>query len=131
MRLLLLFAVLLAVVSCSDFRCKCVCNKNATRQIFIKTGMGFESCVCGNVVPKEWMGSCSEELCECNYDIRNSNVIQVSVSIGIACIILLLVFVGMDMFVWKFVAMPRFIFKWKQSNIAQRNRVYVNRIMLH
>jgi hypothetical protein len=117
----------------SDVRCKCVCKKDNTREITIKTSIDFEECKCENVVDKNgpWMDACMTKQCECNYDIRNTYVIKASVIITILCSTAMLLFVAMDKLLWKFIRMPRKVYEWKQTNLDKRNRVYVNRSMLH
>ena len=115
----------------SDVRCKCVCKKDTARDIIIKTAIDFEDCKCENVVDDAWMDTCMAKQCECNYDIRNTYVIKASVIITILCSTAMLLFVVMDKLLWKFIRMPRKVFEWKQTNLDKRNRVYVNRSMLH
>lgn len=121
---------LISLAFSSDVRCKCVCKKDETREIFITTSIDFEDCKCDNVVPDSWMSSCIQKRCECNYDIRNTNVIKASVIITIICCSAMLLFVVFDKLLWNFVQMPRKVFEWKQTNLDKRNRVYVNRSML-
>ena len=115
----------------SDVRCKCVCKKGTGREIIIKTGIDFEDCKCEEVVGEALMGPCMAKQCECSYDIRNTYVIKASVIITILCITTMLLFVVIDKSLWKFIRMPRKVYEWKQTNLDKRNRVYVNRSMLH
>ena len=116
---------------CSDFRCKCVCKQENKRQIFITTGINFEECKCTNVVHGSWLETCAQKLCECNYDNRNTNVIKTAVIVSIIFCTVMLLFVIADKVLWKFIRMPKKIYDWKQTNLDKRNRVYVNRSMLH
>ena len=125
-----LFLLLILLTTCSDVRCKCVCKRETTREIFITTSIDFEDCKCENVVPDLWISSCMQKRCECSYDIRNTNVIKASVIITIMCCSAMLLFVIFDKLLWNFVQMPRKVFEWKQTNLDKRNRVYVNRSML-
>lgn len=128
---IILCIIYISISLASDVRCKCVCKKDTAREIIIKTAIDFEDCKCENVVDKSWMDTCMEKQCECNYDIRNTYVIKASVIITILCSTAMLLFVVMDKLLWKFIRMPRKVFEWKQTNLDKRNRVYVNRSMLH
>lgn len=129
--ILFLLVTLSSPVSASDVRCKCVCKKENDRKIIIKTSIDFEDCKCQTVVDDAWIGACMSQQCECNYDIRNTYVIKASVIITILCSTAMLLFVTMDKLLWKFIRMPRKVYEWKQTNLDKRNRVYVNRSMLH
>eukprot|EP00116_Pleurobrachia_bachei_P014162 sb/3474424/ len=127
---LALFLLLSPTVHSGDVRCKCVCKSDVDRQIFIATSVDFEDCKCDNVVPETWMKSCAANKCECSYDIRNTNVLRVSVVLTIVSISAMALFVLGDKIIWNFVRMPRKVYEWKQTNLDKRNRVYVNRSML-
>ena len=77
------------------------------------------------------MNSCMLKQCECSYEIRNTNVIKTAVIVTIICCSVMLLFVVGDKLLWHFLRMPQKVYEWKQTNLDKRNRVYVNRSMLH